>query len=334
MQHIKQLLKAIFIIASVLLFSCPCFAQNTKDTHFAVSIFQHGEMLPIANRTVKVKKEEFKIVFTFADDKPMNICINASFSPKNYNAAIKGVPLDELSCFKPGSGMAEGVFNGDRSISIADDAVNYWFYEDSDFHRFDVAETSEGRLLATRTISKLWNKETKDNIDLNTIKTPLYLVFATSMYINSKDIEIQRECLKIEWINAGKGNIGKNDETSFLNPNADGWDTDVINYRSIRQNIANPASNFYYPKLWERFLQGDSTFTQEESRHLYYGYVFHKNYLPFNSKYADFITHPIRNKENPTKKEWEAFLSFLDDGLKHEPFNCSYMYCQMWHTVH
>lgn len=100
------------------------------------------------------------------------------------------------------------------------------------------------------------------------------------------------------------------------------------NYDLIKLNIENKQSNFYYSKLWDRFQHGDSTMTLEEKRHLYYGYVFHKNYSPYGGVDNSKQVNPILDKEKPTQKDWKKLVSLLNTSLKAEPFNFRYLYYQ------
>jgi hypothetical protein len=106
-----------------------------------------------------------------------------------------------------------------------------------------------------------------------------------------------------------------------------------LDYDRIKQNIENTQSNFHYAKLWNRYQQGDSTLTLEEKQHLYYGYVFHKDYDPFDSGYDEYDRNSkintILSKEKPTNKEWKQLISSLDEALSVEPFNCKCIYYQM-----
>jgi tetratricopeptide (TPR) repeat protein len=99
-------------------------------------------------------------------------------------------------------------------------------------------------------------------------------------------------------------------------------------YKQIKLNIENKRSNLYYAKLWDRFQQGDSTMTKEEVHHLYYGYVFDKDYSPALSVHDPKQMDDILKKENPTKEEWEELVSSFNESIKAEPFNCLYLYYQ------
>lgn len=53
-----------------------------------------------------------------------------------------------------------------------------------------------------------------------------------------------------------------------------GQNTDYINYDEVKEEIAKADSPFYYENLYQRYLDQDTTFTQEEFIYLYYGNVF------------------------------------------------------------
>ena len=116
----------------------------------------------------------------------------------------------------------------------------------------------------------------------------------------------------------------------FFIDNEMSWEDNFVkpDYELIKLNIENNQSNFYYPKLWDRFQQGDSTLTLEEKRHLYYGYVFHKNYSPYASAHDAKQVNTILNKEKTTKKEWEKIVFLLNTSLSKEPFNFRHLYYQ------
>lgn len=124
--------------------------------------------------------------------------------------------------------------------------------------------------------------------------------------------------------------LGDTSVQYFFNNNGISWEDDFMkpNYDLIKLNIENKQSNFYYSKLWDRFQHGDSTMTLEEKRHLYYGYVFHKNYSPYGGVDNSKQVNPILDKEKPTQKDWKKLVSLLNTSLKAEPFNFRYLYYQ------
>lgn len=116
----------------------------------------------------------------------------------------------------------------------------------------------------------------------------------------------------------------------YFNENEMSWEDNYVkpDYELIQLNIKNKQSNFYYSKLWERFQQGDSTMTIEEKRHLYYGYVFHKNYSPYASANNSKQVNAIFDKESPTQKDWKELVSLLNNSLEIEPFDVRSLYYQ------
>lgn len=93
------------------------------------------------------------------------------------------------------------------------------------------------------------------------------------------------------------------------------------NYNEIEKNIQNEFSNLYYPKLMERYIAGDSTFTADEQRHLYYGYVFQPTYKPteiseYNGKMSDLLA-----KQYLDESDYDLVLVYADELLKEDPFN-------------
>ena len=94
------------------------------------------------------------------------------------------------------------------------------------------------------------------------------------------------------------------------------------NYKSIRKNIENSSSDFYYPKLMGRYQNGDSTLTREERRHLYFGYVFHPNYVPLDtSSYNKSLMETLSQKESFTTVDYNRLIDDADALLREDPFN-------------
>lgn len=106
------------------------------------------------------------------------------------------------------------------------------------------------------------------------------------------------------------------------------------NFKTIKKNIANKESSFYYPSLMERYLKGDSTLTDEECHHLYYGFTFQKNYHPYESEDEALMKY-LREKPGLNDKECEKSIEYAQEALAKNPFNVtalntlSYCYDQL-----
>lgn len=54
-----------------------------------------------------------------------------------------------------------------------------------------------------------------------------------------------------------------------------------VDFDSIRLNIQDSTSKYYYPNLNSRLLENDTTLTSEDYKHLYFGNVYSDNYSPY-----------------------------------------------------
>lgn len=124
--------------------------------------------------------------------------------------------------------------------------------------------------------------------------------------------------------------LGNSTAQQMLTENQISWKTAFTppQYDSIAEKIKQKESNLYYPVLWARYQQGDSTLNLEEKRHIYYGYVFHENFSPYMPGGDTKKAYAILNKEQPTEKEWKTLIGLLDDLIQHEPFNIRLIYYQ------
>lgn len=96
--------------------------------------------------------------------------------------------------------------------------------------------------------------------------------------------------------------LGNSTAQELLTENQISWETtfNPPQYDSVAENIQKKESNCYYPVLWARYQQGDSTLTLEEKRHLYYGYVFDKKFSPYNPGGDTKKAYAILEKERKT----------------------------------
>lgn len=97
------------------------------------------------------------------------------------------------------------------------------------------------------------------------------------------------------------------------------------NYKKIKKNIEKKKSNFYYPKLMERFTAADTTMTIEEKRHLYYGYINEDNYSPYGrSSYGDSL-RAVLKKPNHSEEDISKVKEFSESLLIEKPFDFNAM---------
>ena len=76
----------------------------------------------------------------------------------------------------------------------------------------------------------------------------------------------------------------------------------VPNMDSIRINTQDPRSNYYYKRLWRKFLSNDTNMSMQEYRHLYLGYIFQEDYNPyrqseFSKKIPLYLGGPVHQEK-------------------------------------
>jgi len=93
------------------------------------------------------------------------------------------------------------------------------------------------------------------------------------------------------------------------------------NYNQIKKNINQKSSNFYYPKLLEKFSKADTTMTLEEKRHLYYGFIHQEGYSPYTrSDYTDSLRITLKKKDY-SADDLNNIVKYSDSLLVHNPFS-------------
>lgn len=111
-------------------------------------------------------------------------------------------------------------------------------------------------------------------------------------------------------------------DTSYLTPVAP-------NAEQIKLSVYNSNSDYFYPKLFERYFLGDTTLNLEEYRHLYYGYAYQDSYRPLETlNYADSITYTLsQNKSDSVLSSniIDDLEYYIEKALKVEPFNLNYL---------
>lgn len=94
---------------------------------------------------------------------------------------------------------------------------------------------------------------------------------------------------------------------------------------SIRANVRNPQSPYYYKKLWKKFESNDTNMTMQEYRHFYLGYVFQEDYNPYRiSEFATKI-QPLYYKQQHTQAECDTIIKYAELTLADNPFDLSQM---------
>ena len=175
-------------------FASPSFSQTAKPQKFEVRIDQNRTAIPFMGEKVLLTKAPFDIVITM--NQPMGVLVSATFDKEGYEAA-KNLPMNEIPTIQ-GGGMAEDYFNPLKSIALAEDAANYWYYQAPDDHRFDDVASSDGSYICYRRIENLDDMIYAEYTSTRDAEKNMYLIFIS--YTNDADynqIEVQRQAITL-----------------------------------------------------------------------------------------------------------------------------------------
>ena len=100
----------------------------------------------------------------------------------------------------------------------------------------------------------------------------------------------------------------------------------IPNFEEIEQDVNDPSSHYYYPKLFSRFCEGDTTMTSKELERLYYGFSFQEDYDPYRDvKYNREKATDLYNKEEHTLNELDKIINNATRILSDYPFELRQM---------
>jgi hypothetical protein len=92
-------------------------------------------------------------------------------------------------------------------------------------------------------------------------------------------------------------------------------------FDQIRRDVKEPASSYYYPKLMEKYLNGEAVMTPEEGRHLYFGYVYQEGYIPTDTSTYNNLLAEVLAKKSFSAEDYINILKYSNALLQEDPFN-------------
>ena len=92
-------------------------------------------------------------------------------------------------------------------------------------------------------------------------------------------------------------------------------------YGKIKQEISNPESAYYFPKLMERYSALDTTLTIEEFRHFYYGYMFQPQYQSYWSSPYQKDLEKLYHKEHLDMNDYDEIIRLASKSVQAFPFD-------------
>ena len=95
--------------------------------------------------------------------------------------------------------------------------------------------------------------------------------------------------------------------------------------KKIEEEVNNPKSKYFYPKLLQKYERNDTLMQHDEYRHLYYGYIFQEDYNPYRrSEFSDKI-ESLYYKTKHSRAECDTIIKYAELSLKDNPFDLQQM---------
>jgi len=96
-------------------------------------------------------------------------------------------------------------------------------------------------------------------------------------------------------------------------------------YKVIQKNIENKDSEFYYPKLMNKLKANDTLITNDQYKHLYFGYTFQKDYHPYKTSENEKKLNSYFQKEDLKKSDYTEIIKISNAALNDFPLNLRVM---------
>lgn len=101
--------------------------------------------------------------------------------------------------------------------------------------------------------------------------------------------------------------------------------TERPDMEKIKEEVTNPESPYYYPKLMKMYEQNETIMNLDQFRHLYLGTVFQEDYNPYRHGRFSSSVEALYYKENHTRAELDSIILFAEESLKDDPFDLTQM---------
>lgn len=93
----------------------------------------------------------------------------------------------------------------------------------------------------------------------------------------------------------------------------------------IRQEVNDPQSKYYFPKLMKLFEVKDTMMTLDQYRHLYLGYMFQEDYNPYRRSEYSSKVEDLYMRDKHTHAECDTIIKYAEMSLKDDPFDLRQM---------
>jgi hypothetical protein len=93
------------------------------------------------------------------------------------------------------------------------------------------------------------------------------------------------------------------------------------NLDSIKQEVLDPKSRYYYPRLMAEYEKNETIMTLDAYRHLYYGYLFQEDFNPYRHSEVSSKNESLYYKSNHTRAELDSIIGYAKEALNDNPFD-------------
>ena len=92
-------------------------------------------------------------------------------------------------------------------------------------------------------------------------------------------------------------------------------------YDAIKKDIQDSSSVYYYPKLLSRLVAYDTTLIEEDYRHLYFGYIYQKEYLPYWRSDDEEELVKFYQSEKIGENDYDRIIKLATHSITQFPFD-------------
>lgn len=97
-------------------------------------------------------------------------------------------------------------------------------------------------------------------------------------------------------------------------------DIQPMKFKKLKKEINKKKSPFYYPALFQRYLDLDTSLTSEDFRYLYYGFTYQDTYSPYGTPLLQDSLISYLSRQELLRAEYEVAARIGGELLRDSPF--------------
>lgn len=94
-----------------------------------------------------------------------------------------------------------------------------------------------------------------------------------------------------------------------------------VNYKEVSLKVSDPTSTYYYPVLFKRYLENDTTLSLLDYHYLYFGFTFQKKYKPYGRSDEIIEIRKILERNNLSNNDYKKLINLSEKVLDEFPFD-------------